>query len=822
MQSGLSPHPPVCVSNNGAGNLGFGIGGPPGTTHAVFSSPEDAILRHSHPERPSHRSFYRVESAEFGFDSEKEFPVTYTLLASRSIAPRIKLLEIKAPLIARKRKPGQFVIVHLHEYSERIPLTLVDSNLERGSITLIVQEAGKSTRELNHLPVGAQIMDISGPLGQASEIESLGTVAVIGGGVGTGVAYPNAVALKEAGNRVISIIGARSQKYVILENELRAVCDACYVTTDDGSYGEHLLAPQKLKQLIDSGENIRYVLAVGPLPMMRAVAEVTRPYGIKTVVSLNTIMIDGTGMCGGCRASVGGKTLFTCVDGPEFDAHLVDFDSLVKRSRSYRQEEEESLCRLEESALVPPKEKMRLPRQKMPVQDPVLRAANFDEVNLGYTEEQAMLEARRCLQCGKPKCVAGCPVAVQIPQFIARIAAGDFLSAGRIIRPDNVIAEVCSRVCPQSEQCEGECILGNKGEAVNIGGLERFASTWLSENENGDPAPPAQKTHRRVAVVGSGPAGLSCAGDLVRMGHEVTVFEALHDYGGVLIYGIPEFRLPKRIVRREVEKLRRSGVRFRKNMVIGTTFTVEELLRDEKFDAVFIGAGAGLPRFMNIPGETLVGVYSANEFLTRVNLMKAYQFPRYDTPIYDCAGKVVAVIGGGNTAMDSVRVALRLGAREAHIIYRRTAEEMPARKEEVEHAQEEGIRFNFLSNPLEFVGDERGWLTGIRLQKMALGEPDATGRRKPVPVPGSEEIMPVDMAVIAVGNGSNPVLQKTTPGLNFNKYGNIIADPETMATNLPGVYAGGDIVTGGATVILAMGAGRKAARAIDAYLKSLG
>jgi glutamate synthase (NADPH/NADH) small chain len=746
--------------------------------------------------------------------------MSYKILTSKTIAPKIKLLEIEAPLIAKKRKPGQFVIVHLHEYSERIPLTVVDSDLERGSITLIVQEAGKSTHELNSLPVGGEIMDISGPLGIASEVEKFGTVAVIGGGVGTGVAYPNAVALKQAGNQVISIIGARSKKYVILEEALRKVSDACYVTTDDGSYGEHLLAPQKLQQLIEAGIHFDYVLSIGPLPMMRAVTQVTRPFGIKTVVSLNTIMIDGTGMCGGCRAVVGGKTLFTCVDGPEFDGHQVDFDSLMKRSRSYLHEEEEARCRLEVVHQVPPKEKMLIPRQKMPVQDPLERAHNFEEVNLGYTEEQAMLEAQRCLQCANPKCVAGCPVAVKIPQFIDKIVAGDFLEAGRILREDNLIAEVCGRVCPQSEQCEGQCILGRKGDAVNIGALERFAATYLSENDYEDTAELPARSGHKVAIVGSGPAGLSCAGDLVRQGHEVTVFEALHDFGGVLIYGIPEFRLPKRIVRREVEKLKKLGVQFQKNVLVGASLSVDELLREEGYDAVFIAAGAGLPRFLNVPGEHMIGVYSANEFLTRVNLMKAYH-PRYDTPIYDCKDKVVAVVGGGNTAMDSVRVALRLGAREAHIIYRRTAEEMPARKEEIEHAQEEGIQFNFLCNPVEFVGDEKGWLTGVRLQKMALGEPDATGRRKPVVIPGAETLMPVDMVVIAVGNGSNPILQKTSPDLTFNKYGNVVVDLESMATSKKGVYAGGDIVTGGATVILAMGAGRKAAKAIQGYLEAL-
>jgi len=464
------------------------------------------------------------------------------------------------------------------------------------------------------------------------------------------------------------------------------------------------------------------------------------------------------------------------------------------------------------------KERMQIPRQPMPEQDPQARNKNFTEVNLGFTEELAKLEAERCLQCPKPKCVEGCPVGVKIKDFIQLVADGDYLAAAAKIKENNVLPAVCGRVCPQEEQCEAKCVTGVKGESVAIGRLERFVADYERNTVGIRPAEIKEKSGKRVAVIGSGPAGLSCAGELIQLGHEVTVFEALHDVGGVLIYGIPEFRLPKEIVKAEVDALEALGVEFKTNSVIGFTDTIDELMTVEGYDAVFIGVGAGLPYFMNLPGENYNGVYSANEFLTRVNLMKAYKFPEFDTPVFDVKGKNVAVFGGGNTAMDAVRTSKRLGAAHASIIYRRSEVEMPARIEEVHHAKEEGIEFVMLTNPLEFLGDEAGWLHGVKLQKMELGEPDASGRRRPVAIPGSEYVMPIDMAVIAIGNGSNPIIQKTTPDINFNKWGNITVEEATMKTSKKGVFAGGDIVTGGATVILAMGAGRKAATAIDEYL----
>lgn len=454
----------------------------------------------------------------------------------------------------------------------------------------------------------------------------------------------------------------------------------------------------------------------------------------------------------------------------------------------------------------------------MPEQSPADRTRNFDEVALGYTEEQAVLEASRCLGCKKPLCVDGCPVRIAIPDFIAAVRRRDFAEAARIVRSANSLPAICGRVCPQEDQCEQVCVLARKYEPVAIGRLERFVADWEAAHSTGaksiETAPPSGC---RVAVVGSGPAGLTAAGELAKMGHEVTVFEALHEPGGVLIYGIPEFRLPKRIVRAEVEYLRSLGVKFRVNTIIGRTLTVDDLLDREDFDAVFLGTGAGLPVFLNIPGENLNGVYSANEFLTRVNLMKAYLFPQYDTPIR--VGKRVAVIGGGNTAMDSARTALRLGPEKVFLIYRRSRTEMPARIEEIQHGEEEGIEFMMLTNPVRFIG-ENGWLKAVECIRMELGEPDESGRRRPVPVPGSEFVLEIDTCVVAVGNRPNSLVPSTTPGLQTGRHGTVVVDEETCATTRPGVFAGGDIVTGAATVILAMGAGKQAASAIDKYVRS--
>lgn len=461
----------------------------------------------------------------------------------------------------------------------------------------------------------------------------------------------------------------------------------------------------------------------------------------------------------------------------------------------------------------------KIPRTPMREQDPGIRGKNFLEVPYGYSIEEAMLEASRCIMCKKPKCIDGCPVEIQIPQFLAAIRDGEFDHAAKIIKEDNALPAICGRVCPQEEQCEIRCVLAIKGESVAIGRLERFAADWERENQKITIPEIAPPTGRKVAVVGSGPAGLTVAGELAKLGHEVTIFEALHKPGGVLMYGIPEFRLPKQIVEAEVDYVINLGVKIEYNAVIGKYFTIEELFREEGYHAVFIGSGAGLPYFMNIAGEELAGVYSANEYLTRSNLMKAYDFPNYDTPI--AKSKNVAVIGGGNVAMDAARTALRLGAENVYLVYRRSRTEMPAREEEIHHAMQEGIQFNLLTNPIRLEGDDRGWVRKMTCIRMELGEPDASGRRRPIPIEGSEFDIDVDTVVVSIGNGANPLIPESTPGLQTNKWGNITADDDTGATSLPGVFAGGDIVIGAATVILAMGAGKKASRAMHEYLMSL-
>ena len=459
--------------------------------------------------------------------------------------------------------------------------------------------------------------------------------------------------------------------------------------------------------------------------------------------------------------------------------------------------------------------KEKVPRQKMPEQEPKKRIRNFEEVPFGYSEETAITEAKRCIQCKKPGCIAGCPVDVKIPEFIKEIAEGRFTEAALKLKETNGLPAVCGRVCPQEDQCEKFCIIGKKGEPVAIGRLERFAADFERNSGNVKIPPAVRSNGKKIAIAGAGPSGLTIAGDLVGLGYDVTIFEALHKAGGVLVYGIPEFRLPKAIVEAEVEYLRKLGVKIETNFVIGRTKTIDELFA-EGFNAVFIGVGAGAPVFMDIPGENLSGIYSANEYLTRSNLMKAYLFPEYDTPIV--RGKRVAVVGGGNVAMDSVRTALRLGAERAMIIYRRTDVEMPARKEEVHHAQEEGVEFLMLTAPVEYIGNDAGWVTGMKCLKMELGEPDASGRRSPVAIKDSEYVIDVDTVVVAVGTMANPIIPATTPGLETNKKGYIVTKDESGLTSREGIYAGGDIVTGSATVILAMGAGRKAAKAIDEYL----
>ena len=461
------------------------------------------------------------------------------------------------------------------------------------------------------------------------------------------------------------------------------------------------------------------------------------------------------------------------------------------------------------------KKKVVPTKYPMPHQDAMIRAKNFDEVALGLDEETAVLEAQRCLQCKKEPCRKGCPVEVLIPDFIKLVAERDFSGAIKKLKEKNALPAVCGRVCPQESQCESYCTVGKKNEPVAIGRLERFCADW--ERSQGIEVPEiAAPTGKKVAIIGSGPGGLTCAADLAKLGHKITIFEALHVAGGVLMYGIPQFRLPKEVVQAEIETLRKMGVEIEVNAVVGKFATIDELMKEEGYDAVYIGTGAGLPYFMEIPGENACGVYSANEFLTRTNLMKGYKFPEYDTPIK--VGSKVAVLGGGNVAMDAARTALRLGAAESWIVYRRSKDELPARHEEAEHAEEEGVKFALLTSPVRIINNDDGWVTGMECVKYELGEPDASGRRRPIAIKGSEFIMDIDTVVVAIGQGPNPLVPKTTEGLETNKRGNIVADPETGATSKPGVYAGGDVVTGAATVILAMGAGRVAAKSMHEYL----
>lgn len=740
------------------------------------------------------------------------------IVEKRDLAPSLTLFKLYVPDIAKKVKAGQFVVLRVDDYAERIPLTVAEYNREEGLITVIFQAVGSSTQKMAKFEKGQALLDVVGPLGKPSHIEKFGTVVCVGGGVGVAPVLPIAKALFEAGNKVISIIGARTKEMLILEEEMKAVSTELYVTTDDGSYGHHGFVTDVLKQIIAKGEKIEEVVGIGPVIMMKAVCDVTKPHSIRTIVSLNTIMVDGTGMCGCCRATIGGETKFVCVDGPEFDGHQVEFKELIARQKMYNREERRAMwdhqCKLEFQAKQLKKTKRR---ERMPEQDPKKRIQNFNEVALGYTRENAIREASRCLQCKNMPCVEGCPVNITIPAFIKKVKEGDFMGAIHVIKETNALPAVCGRVCPQESQCESKCVLGKKGEPIAIGRLERFCADY--EAQQGDIRVPeiAKPTGKKVAIVGAGPAGLTVAGELSKKGHEVTVYEALHKAGGVLVYGIPEFRLPKAIVQREVDYVGKLGAKIKVDVIVGQAVTVDELFA-QGFDAIFVGTGAGLPYFLNIPGENLNGVYSANEFLTRANLMKAYLFPEYDTPVR--VGSKVAVIGGGNVAMDSARVAKRLGADHVYLVYRRSRAEMPARAEEAHHAEEEGIDFRLLTNPIKVVGDENGWVTGLEVVKQQLGEPDASGRRRPIDIPGSNYIIDVDVVIVAIGQGPNPILTQSGAGLELRKSGNIVADPETGKTSRKGVFAGGDIVTGAATVILAMGAGRKAAAAMDEYLQT--
>jgi glutamate synthase (NADPH/NADH) small chain len=648
--------------------------------------------------------------------------------------------------------------------------------------------------------------------------------------------YPIVQALKAAGNKVVAVLAGRTKELIILEKEMRACADEVIIMTDDGSYGRKGLVTEGVEAVIQR-EKVDKCFAIGPAIMMKFVCLLTKKYDIPTDVSLNTIMVDGTGMCGACRVTVGGKTRFVCVDGPEFDGHQVDFDEMLKRMGAFKSTEQEEMNRFgreceatkEREAksrdaawrqdlrkAMKPKERTAIPRVQMPELDPEYRShSRKEEVNRGLTADQAMTEAKRCLDCANPGCTQGCPVGIDIPRFIKHIELGDFLEAAKTLKETSALPAVCGRVCPQEKQCEARCIhLKMKEQPVAIGYLERFAADY--ERESGKISVPVikEKNGIKVASVGSGPAGLAFAGDMAKMGYDVTVFEALHEIGGVLKYGIPEFRLPNRIVDVEIENLSKMGVHFVKDCIVGKTISVEDL-KAEGFQGIFVASGAGLPNFMDIPGENSINVMSSNEYLTRVNLMDAASEDS-DTPV--AFGKNVAVIGGGNTAMDSVRTARRLGAERAIIIYRRSEQEMPARIEEVKHAKEEGVEFLTLHNPIEYIADEQGRVKQVVLQKMELGEPDASGRRSPMPIAGATETIDIDLAIVSVGVSPNPIVPHSIAGLELGRKGTNMVDDD-MQSSIPMIFAGGDIVRGGATVILAMGDGRRAAAAMDGKIR---
>ncbi len=775
------------------------------------------------------------------YASDAETQDGYLILEKKLIAPETWSFIVQAPQVARGRKPGQFFMVAPFPESERIPLTLAGGDARKGYIHFIMQEVGATTKAMGRLSAGDRLYAVAGPMGSPTEIVEEGTIVLMAGGYGSAAILPAAELLHSQGRRVITILGGRSKERVLLADELGAASAELIVTTDDGTLGRKGLVTDALKDII-AREPIAEVVAVGPLPMMRAVSDLTKPHGIFTLVSLNALMVDGTGMCGGCRVSVGGETKFACFDGPDFDGHKVDFNMLRMRQDWYKESERDAEdpheCKIGRIAAsgpvdyskylnepvteldwqnldlktLKPSQKMKIPRQEMACQPPELRVCNFDEVSLGLSPEQAKLEAARCIMCKHPACIEGCPVSINIPAFLQEIVNEDPKAAARVIKESSSLGSVCGRVCPQEKQCEIKCVVGIKGLPVSIGRLERYASDSMLGSDELPPVAPA--TGKKVAVVGAGPAGLTVAGELIKKGHQVTVYDAFHKPGGVMLYGIPEFRLPNKIVDQEVSTLRRLGVTFVMNTLVGRSMTLEDLRQEN--DAIFMGTGAGLPKMMGIPGEEYKGIYTANEFLTRINLMRADLFPEYTTPV--TVGKHVIIVGAGNTAMDAARAARRMGAEKVTVVYRRTIKESTARKEELEHAMEEGVEFKFLTTPVQLLGNEKGWMTHAECAVMELGEPGPDGRRSPR-MTDERITMPCETLVVALGFDVNPLIAQTEKGrLKTLKGGVVVVNEETGETSLPGVFAGGDVITGGATVILAMGQGRRAAAAMHQRL----
>lgn len=778
----------------------------------------------------------------------------FKLISKKQFSEKVFCLEIEAPLIARSCKPGNFIIIRVDKLSERVPYTIAMSNANSGTLTLVVQEVGLSSTKLCELEPGSYLEDVVGPLGTPSKIAYYGTILCAGGGIGIAAILPILTALKKAGNKIVSVLAGRTKELVIMSEEVAKYSDEIIIMTDDGSWGEKGVVTVGMEKVIQR-EHVDKVIAIGPPIMMKFCSLMAKKYNIPNDVSLNTIMVDGTGMCGACRLTIGSKTKFVCIDGPEFDGNLVDWDEMLNRMGTFKSAERKEMEHYSEHKPIPiclnseqtrynnnscqneiintdalidrdapwrqnlrksmsTKERKAISRVTMPELDATYRATTREEeVNIGLTKEMAQQEAQRCLDCIKPGCIEGCPVSINIPSFIKNIERGDFLSAAKVLKLTSALPAVCGRVCPQEKQCESKCIhLKMKEPAVAIGYLERFAADY--ERESGNMSLPNLEPINdiKVAVVGSGPAGLSFAGEMAKQGFKVHVFEALHEIGGVLKYGIPEFRLPNKIVDVEIENLRKMGVEFQTDCIIGKTISIEQL-EEEGFKGIFVASGAGLPNFMNIPGENYINIMSSNEYLTRINLMDAAN-SKTDTPIN--IGKKVLVVGGGNTAMDSCRTAKRLGA-DVTLVYRRSENEMPARQEEIKHAKEEGIKFLTLHNPQRYLADENGCVKGAVLDIMELGEPDESGRRSSI-VTGKTLTIQCDQVIVAIGVSPNPLVPKSIKGLELGRKNTIVVN-EQMQSKRPELYAGGDIVRGGATVILAMGDGLRAAKNMGNWLK---